>query len=133
MDSKIKPERISSEKVEDSTYEHFKNWIAAMVADDPSAVNNDPELGAAALITVILGAQSYRQGKVYYFDDEAMSYSEADDSWAKGWEKISAERGKPNHIPGWKAGDYGSVMTEPEHMKLAGPWIDGVAPEDRNK
>ena len=133
LDSKIKPERITSEKIEDSTYEHFKNWIEAMVADDPSAVNNDPELGAAALITVILGAKSYREGKVFYFDDEKMEYNEADDSWAKGWEKISTERGKPKHIPGWTAGDYGSTLEEPEFMKLAGPWVDGVAPEDQKK
>ena len=30
-------------------------------------------LGAAALITVILGAQSYRDGKVYHFDPETLS------------------------------------------------------------
>ena len=130
-DSKLKEERISTEQIEDTTYAHFKNWIDAMVADDPSAVNNDPYLGAAAITTVILGAQSYRQGKVYYFDDEKMEYSEADDSWATGWEKISADRGTPNHIPGWNAGDYGSTLEEPEHMKLAGPWINGVAPEDQ--
>jgi len=102
-----------------------------MLADDPSAVNNDPYLGAAAITTVILGAQSYRQGKVFFFDDEALEVKEADDSWSKGWEALSSKRAQPKHIPGWNAGELGSVLEEPEHMKLAGPWIDGKAPEDQ--
>ena len=127
--SKLKQERLNTRSVNDTTYAHFKNWIDAMVANDPAAVNNDPYLGAAAITTVILGALSYRLGKVFFFDDQTLKVSEADDSWAKKWEKISADRGKPNHIPGWKAGDYGSQLEEPEHMKLGGPWIDGQPPE----
>ena len=130
-DSKLKEETIKTETIENTTYAHFKNWVEAMIADDPSAVNNDPYLGAAAITTVILGAQSYRQGKVFFFDDEEMKVQEADDSWSTRWEKMSADREKPNHIPGWTAGDHGSVLEEPEHMKLAGPWIDGKAPEDQ--
>ena len=129
--SKLKKERISTKKVRDTTHAHFKNWVEAMVADDPSMCNNDPLLGAAAITTVILGAKSYREGKVYFFDDEAMTVSEADSSWATNWEKISADRGKAKHIPGWSAGDYGSVLEEPDYMKLAGPWIDGKPPEDQ--
>ena len=99
-----------------------------MVAEDPAMCNNDPLLGAAAITTVLLGAKSYREGKVFFFDDQTMTVSEADDSWAKRWEAISAKRGKPMHIPGWKAGDAGSTLEEPDHMKLAGPWIDGKDP-----
>ena len=130
LNSKLKPKRITTEKIEDTTHAHFKNWVEAMVAEDPSMCNNDPLLGAAAITTVLLGAKSYREGKVYFFDDEKMQVSEADDSWGKRWEAISEKRGKPMHIPGWKAGDAGSTLQEPEHMKLAGPWIDGKAPED---
>ena len=126
--SKLKDERIDCEKVSDTTYAHFANWVDAMVANDPSLCNNDPALGAAAITTVILGAKSYREGKVYFFDQESLSVKEADSSWAKGWEQRSRERGKPNHIAGWKAGDMGSVLEEPEYMKLAGPWIDGKDP-----
>ncbi|MFT5301617.1 MAG: putative dehydrogenase [Mariniblastus sp.] len=129
--SKLKAERISTAAVNDTTYAHFKNWVEAMVANDPSLCNNDPLLGAAAITTVILGAQSYRQGKVYFFDDEAMEVREADSSWATNWEKISAKRGTPKHIPGWKAGTLGSTLEEPEYMKLAGPWVDGKPPEDQ--
>ena len=130
LNSKLKPKRITTEKIEDTSLAHFKNWVEAMVAEDPSMCNNDPLLGAAAITTVLLGAKSYREGKVYFFDDEKMQVSEADDSWGKRWEAISEKRGKPMHIPGWKAGDAGSTLQEPEHMKLAGPWIDGKAPED---
>ena len=127
--SKLKDERISTDTIPNTTYAHFKNWLEAMFADDPGAVNNDPYLGAAAITTVILGALSYRQGKVFMFDDEQMKVSEADASWPERWESTSSKRGKPNHIPGWTAGDYGSVLEEPEHMKLAGPWKDGKPPE----
>ena len=129
--SQLKEERISTEAIEDTTYAHFKNWIEAMLADDPSMCNNDPLLGAAAITNVILGAQSYRQGKVFFFDEEEMVVHDADSTWATNWEKISAERGKAKHIPGWTAGDHGSVLEEPDHMKLAGPWIDGKPPEEQ--
>ena len=58
-----------------------------------------------------------------------MVVREGDSSWASNWEKISIARGKPKHIPGWNAGDRGSVLEEPDYMKLAGPWIDGKPPE----
>ena len=32
------------------------------------------------------------------------------------------------HIPGWTAGDVGSTLEEPDYMRLAGPWINGVDP-----
>jgi len=128
LNSGLKNERIPAEGLKDSTYTHFANWVDAMVADDPSMCNNDPALGAAAITTVILGAKSYREGKVYFFDEESLTVREADSSWAKGWEKKSAERGKPNHIPGWSAGDAGSTLIEPEYMKLAGPWVGGKEP-----
>ena len=133
LDSSLKAESISTDKVKDTSYAHFKNWIEAMVANDPSMVNNDPELGAAAITTVILGAESYRQGKIFHFDDSDYTVKDANEMWAKQWEKRSEERGKPNHIPGWSAGDTGSTLTEPDHMKLAGPWINGEPPENRGQ
>jgi hypothetical protein len=99
-----------------------------MVAEDPAMCNNDPLLGAAAITTVLLGAKSYRTGKAYFFDDQTHSVKEADSTWATRWEKKSTERGKPNHIAGWNAGDTGSLLEDPTHMKLAGPWVDGKDP-----
>jgi predicted dehydrogenase len=130
--SKLAAETIEVEKIKDLDYAHFKNWIEAIQAGDPARVNNDPELGAAAVATVILGAQSYRQGIVYYVDPEKGPVNAADApglDWATRWEKISRERGKPKHVPGWTAGDYGSTLEEPAYMSLAGPWINGQPPQ----
>ncbi len=34
-------------------------------------------------------------------------------------------RGEPKHIPGWKAGDFGSTLIEPTSLALGGPWVGG--------
>jgi hypothetical protein len=36
-------------------------------------------------------------------------------------------------VAGWTAGDTGSKLEEPDYMSLGGPWVDGVAPEERKK
>lgn len=131
--SKLEEEVIQTEKIGDQTYEHFKNWIAAINAGDPMLCNNPPDLGAAAVTTVLLGAKSYREGACYYFDEEngpvnAYEAHKNGQSWSKKWEELSEKRADPKHIPGWTAGDYGSKLEEPEYMKLAGPWIDGNPP-----
>ncbi len=61
-------------------------------------------------------------------DPENLSVREADASWATRWEEHSEKRLPAKHISGWKAGDTGSVLEEPDYMKLAGPWIDGQEP-----
>ncbi len=50
--------------------------------------NNAVDLAAAAITTVILGARSYREGKVYHFDSDTLTIHEGDSSWASD--------GKPN-------------------------------------
>ena len=127
--SKLKPLRIKTEPIKNTTYAHFANWIKAMEAGNPQLCNNPPDLGAAAITLVNLGAKSYREGKVYHVDDEKMRVVDGDASWARRWEKMSKERQKPNHIAGWRKGDHGSLLEEPEYMKLAGPWIDGKPPQ----
>jgi predicted dehydrogenase len=127
--SKLQNERIATEAVKDSTEAHFRNWLDAIAANNPTMCNNAPDLGAAAIAVVILGARSYREGQVFRFDAETKSISTGDGSWAKRWEEMSADREKPKHIPGWKAGDYGSTLEEPDYMSLAGPWINGQPPK----
>ena len=124
-----KDERISTDKVDDTTKAHFANWIDAIEADDPMACNNPPDLGAAAIAVVILGAQSYRKGEVYFIDKENRAITTEDPGWAKQWEDLSESRGEPKHIPGWKAGEFGSKLVEPDYMNLSGPWIDGKEPQ----
>jgi predicted dehydrogenase len=128
LNSKLKEEIIQTGQVENTTYAHFKNWLDAIQANDPAMCNNPTDLGAAALSTVILGAHSYRDGKVYHFDTDTLTVHEGGSDWARKWEEKSKRREKPNHIAGWKAGDLGSVLEEPDYMKLAGPWVNGKDP-----
>jgi len=133
LDSKLKPEDIpvTGKKVTDATQAHFENWLDAMIENDPFHCTNDPDLGAAAITCVVLGAKSYREGKVFRFDTESKSISEGDGSWSKKWEERSHQRAKPSHIPGWKAGDYGSTLEDPEYMHLSGPWHGGKEPNSK--
>ncbi|HEY4310071.1 MAG TPA: Gfo/Idh/MocA family oxidoreductase [Pirellulales bacterium] len=130
-DSKLQKERIEVGPAGDTTYAHFKNFLAAVADENPALCNNQPDLGAAAIVTVNLGSRSYREGKAFFFDPQAKRETLADESWAARWEKMSKDRAHPVHVPGWKAGDYGSLLRPPEHMNLAGPWIDGKPPEDQ--
>ena len=53
-------ERITTKPVENTTRAHMANWLDACEANDPMKCNNTPDLGAAAIAVVNLGAQSYR-------------------------------------------------------------------------
>ena len=123
-----KDETIPVGKVENTTMAHFANWLDACEVGEPMSCNNPPDLGAAAISVVILGAQSYRNGVVYFVDPETREISTTDPGWAAKWEQMSVAGAKPNHIPGWKAGDFGSLQKAPEYMKLGGPWEDGKDP-----
>ena len=114
-----------------------------MVAGDPAMCNNDPLLAAAAIAMDIPRAQSIEQArptplmtnpiqsrKRTLSQGSRLSVKEADSPWATRWERRSAQRGKPNHITGWNAGDTGSVLEEPGSMKLAGRWVDGKDPSE---
>ena len=134
LDSSIKDELIKTDLTPemlaqtDTTYLHFKNWLDAMEAGRPDLCNNTPDLGAAAVVTVVLAAMSYRNGKVYHFDAASGSYTDGNPGWAKKWEAMSKARAKPNHVPGWQAGDTGSTIRPPEYQSLGGPWVGGKDP-----
>jgi hypothetical protein len=86
------------------------------------------ELGAAAFTAVNMGVQSYRYGKVLFWDKDQRKTKEADASWATNLEARSKKHGKPSQILGWKGGDSGSTLTPPDYQKLEGPWTDGKDP-----
>ncbi|HMP08117.1 MAG TPA: gfo/Idh/MocA family oxidoreductase, partial [Lacipirellulaceae bacterium] len=127
-DRSYRDERVEVGQVENTSLAHFGNFIDAVRTGDPHAVNCTPELGAAAMTIVKLGANSYREGKVYHFDRDTMTYSDGNDAWAKKWETMSRDRAKPLHVPGWHAGDTGSLLQPRNYQQLAGPWVDGVDP-----
>ncbi|MEM8946339.1 MAG: Gfo/Idh/MocA family oxidoreductase [Planctomycetota bacterium] len=127
-DSKIQSRRIEVEGVDDLHFAHFANFCEAAIAGDPSQVKCDPELGAAAMVTVKLGSDGYRRGKVYHFDPQTLAISDGDESWASQWEAMSAERSAARHVPGWNAGTAGSELKPKDFQKLEGPWVDGIDP-----
>lgn len=127
-DSKIVSERIEVEGVTDLHFAHFENFCEAVFASEPSKVKCDPELGAAAMVTVKLGSEGYRRGKVYHFDPSTLTVSEGNDDWADGWETMSKARAEARHVPGWSAGQAGSLLEAEDYQRLEGPWIDGVDP-----
>ncbi len=56
------------------------------------------------------------------------AYTDGNPSWAKKWQALSDAHAKPKHVPGWRAGDTGSVIRAPEDHVLAGPWVNGKDP-----
>ncbi len=92
------------------------------------ATLSPPELGAAAFTTVNMGVQSYRDGRVLFWDNKERKVATGNGNWARKWEQRSKSRGKPNQILGWKGGEKGSLLHPPEYMKLAGPWTNGQDP-----
>jgi predicted dehydrogenase len=129
LTNKPKAETIEVGAPSDTVSAHLDNFFEAARAGKPELCNNTPDLGAAAVVTVLLSRESYRKGKAYLYDPERRTVTEDDGSWARRWEKMSKNRAKPHHVPGWHAGDYGSTIKPPEYMKLAGPWIDGKPPQ----
>lgn len=112
----------------DSSFVHFENFVQAMKDNDPEMVYCSPELGAAAMVVVKLGAKSYREGRVFHFDPESLTISDGNDGWANQWEHMSEDRATPRHVPGWHAGTKGSELKPRDYQALAGPWKEGVDP-----
>ncbi len=111
----------------DDTRALWDHFIGCIRSDNPETLC-PASLGYAAIATVNLGVQSYREGKAFFLDRETGKVSEADESWAKQWEKKSHNREKPVHVMGWKAGDEGSLLNPPAYQKLEGDWKNGQDP-----
>ena len=110
-----------------ATYALWENFLECVRARQRETLCT-PELGAAAFSTVNMGVQSYRFGKVLFWDKMLRKTKDADASWASSLEARSKKRDKPSQIIGWTGGDNGSTLTPPEYQKLEGPWVDGKDP-----
>ena len=77
-----------------------------------------------------MGSQSYRQGKVLFWDKQSRKPTEADASWASRLEARSKKHGRPSQVMGWNAEETGSLLVPEEYQKLAGPWKDGKDPAE---
>lgn len=130
LDSSLKREQFEATNEHDVNTMHFANFLDAIESGKPEMVNNDPVLGAAAVMIVNLAVRSYREGRVFQIDRDG-NVSDGDSSWAANWERMSKEKAKPRHVPGWSAGDKGSLFYPPHYQELAGRWIDGRPPEEQ--
>lgn len=123
-------ERFKPEQPRDDTRALWDHYIECVRSRNQETLC-PAETGYAAIATVNLGVQSYREGKAYYFDKKTGQSSQADASWSEKWEKRSHERGKPNQVMGWHAGEEGSLLHLPAYQKLEGPWKDGKDPAEK--
>ncbi|VTS01879.1 Gfo/Idh/MocA family protein [Tuwongella immobilis] len=114
-------------KAGNATYALWADFLEHVRTRDRQTLST-PELGAAAFTTVAMGSQSYRTGKVLFWDSSKRKAVEADASWAAKLEARSKKRDKPSQIIGWQGGDSGSVVIPPDYQKLEGPWVDGKDP-----
>jgi predicted dehydrogenase len=122
-------ERFKPEQPREDTralWEHFLGCVRSRNQETLCPA----DLGYAAITTVNLGVQSYREGKAFFFDKKTGKVSQADESWAAKWEKRSKERGKPEQVTGWHAGVEGSLLEPPPYQKLEGEWVDGKDPAE---
>jgi len=110
-----------------ATYALWENFLECVRAQKRETLST-PELGAAAFTTVNMGAQSYRGGKILFWDKDERKVKEADGSWSAKLEARSKKRDKPSQIIGWQGGDSGSTLAPPEYQKLEGAWVDGKDP-----
>ena len=90
------------------------------------------ETGYAAIATVNLGVQSYREGKAFFFDKETGKVSEADDlvGQAVGEAEPSTAASRTRSSAGTPATE-GSLLEPPGYQKLEGDWIDGKDPAEK--
>ena len=118
---------VEAPQPDDETYAHWENFLAAIKKNDPQAVNNPPDLGAAALTTVTMAAESYRNGQVYEWDAAEGKPVPSSPAYAEMWEEMSKKRSEPRHLPGWAPFDKDPMFSRQvprDYQKLEGPWPD---------
>jgi predicted dehydrogenase len=121
---------VKAETPRDDTRALWNHFIECIRSRNPETLC-PAELGYAAIATVNMGVQSYREGKALFFDKATGKVSEADESWSRGWEKMSKERARPRQVIGWHAGTTGSLLEPPDYQKLEGDWIEGRDPAEK--
>jgi hypothetical protein len=123
----LEGEKFKPDQPQEDTYALWEHFLGCTRSRNPETLC-PADLGYAAIATVNLGVQSYREGKAYYFDKDTGESTHADTAWSTRWEERSHLRGKPNQVIGWKAGDKGSLLKAPDYQKLEGDWVDGMDP-----
>ncbi len=120
-------ELVKPDQPRDDTRALWDHFLGCIRSDNQETLC-PASVGFAAIATVNMGVQSYREGKALFFDEATGKVTEADSSWSKKWEKMSHNRKKPVHVEGWHAGDEGSLLNPPDYQALEGDWVNGEDP-----
>lgn len=123
----VEPEHVPAYQPEDPTKAHWENFLEAIEQKNPGHCNNPPDLGAAAIVTISMGAESYRRGKVLEWDASAGKVVESSDAYALMWEGMSKKHSEPRHVAGWNPESKDPMFSRqipPDYQDLAGPWKD---------
>src|SRR4029079_812229 len=109
-------DRCRPDQPREDTRSLWEHYIECMRSRNPDTLC-PAELGYAAITTVNMGVQSYREGKALFFNKENGQVVEADSSWAARWEERSRLRGKPNQVIGWQGNPFAgsTVHSHPHH------------------
>ena len=122
-------EHVKVDAPRDDTRALWDHYIECVRSRNPETLC-PADLGYAAIATVNMGVQSYREGKALFFDKDTGAITEADKSWAARCQDRSTLRRKPNQVIGWQAGTEGSHLEPPAYMKLEGDWVNGKDPAE---
>jgi len=121
------PKHVEAPQPDDETEAHWENFLAAIEKGEPQACNNPPDLGAAAAVTVAMGAESYRNGQVYEWSEPEGKAVPSGPAYAQTCEEMSKKRTAPRHVPAWDPYNQDPMFSRqiaPEYQKLEGPWRD---------
>ena len=107
-----------------ATYALWENFLECVRGRNRETLST-PELGAAAFSTVNMGVQSYRFGKVLFWDKEQRKTKEADASWASqpGGAQQEARQAEPDHrLDGRRRRQHADPAGVPEAGRPVGRW-----------
>lgn len=123
------PRRISAPKPADELLAHWENFLVAVAQGAPAACAASPETIAPAVVTSLLGRESYRRGAALEWDAARLEVRESGPGYAQSWEAASHRRELPQQPAGWQpSADFRSRQKPGDHQRLAGPWPAGNPP-----
>jgi predicted dehydrogenase len=116
----VKRQHVSAPRPADETVAHWENFLEAISRNDPAFCHNPPDLAAAATVTAMMAAESYRLGKVLEWNGSGVV--ESGPQFTAHWETRSQQRSL--RAEGRPLARTLDRPVPPAYQKLAGPWSD---------
>ena len=121
-------EKFNPEQPREDTYALWEHFLECTRSRNPETLC-PADLGYAAITTVNLGVQSYREGKAYYFDKETGEVRARRHRLGRplGRAQPPPRQAQPGHrLEGRRR--RARCFTCPSYQKLEGDWVDGKDP-----